>query len=211
MNCDNKTWIMEVFMITREQAKKNLVDFGIEEPTEDQITNYLNQVNNEALKEKIKADKLKEKADLYDQTQAELEAEKQKNMSAEEKVAAAELAAKEKEKEFVLKTNRLEAKAIYAAAGISDEDAEKLLEKGVFESLEDTKAFAQSIVDIRKTSVEAAVQKTKEDLMDGTRTPGDDGKSGSESEKSEDEKFAEEVAASFGGSNKESEKVFENY
>ena len=31
--------------MTREQAKANLVACGIEEPTEEQITNYLNQVN----------------------------------------------------------------------------------------------------------------------------------------------------------------------
>lgn len=198
-------------MITREQAKKNLIGFGIEEPTEEQITNYLNQVNDEAIKEKNKADKLKEKADLYDQAQEELETERQKNMSAEEKLAAAEQAAKEKERDFVLKANRLEAKAIYAAAGIADADSEKLLEKGVFESLEDTKAFAQSIVDIRKTSMEAAAQQTKEELMDNTNTSGGNSGGLSGEEKPEDAKFAEEVAASFGGVNKESEKAFENY
>lgn len=198
-------------MITREQAKKNLIGFGIEEPTEEQITNYLNQVNDEAIKEKNKADKLKEKADLYDQAQEELETERQKNMSAEEKLAAAEQAAKEKERDFVLKANRLEAKAIYAAAGIADADSEKLLEKGVFESLEDTKDFAQSIVDIRKTSMEAAAQQTKEELMDNTNTSGGNSGGLSGEEKPEDAKFAEEVAASFGGVNKESEKAFENY
>lgn len=198
-------------MITREQAKKNLIGFGIEEPAEEQITNYLNQVNDEAIKEKNKADKLKEKADLYDQAQEELETERQKNMSAEEKLAAAEQAAKEKERAFVLKANRLEAKAIYAAAGIADADSEKLLEKGVFESLEDTKAFAQSIVDIRKTSMEAAVQQAKEELMDNTNTSGGNSGGASGEEKPEDAKFAEEVAASFGGVNKESEKAFENY
>lgn len=44
--------------MSREQAKKNLISFGIEEPSEEQITNYLNQVNGETQKEKEKAEKL---------------------------------------------------------------------------------------------------------------------------------------------------------
>lgn len=28
--------------MTREQAKQNLISIGVEEPTEDQISNYLN-------------------------------------------------------------------------------------------------------------------------------------------------------------------------
>ena len=52
-------------MITREQAKKNLISIGVADPTEEQITSYLNQIGSETQKEKDKADKYKEKADNY--------------------------------------------------------------------------------------------------------------------------------------------------
>lgn len=64
--------------MTREEAKKNLISIGIDEPTNDQITNYLNQVNGESKKnndkyDKIKAelDEAKAKADKFDEIEKE--------------------------------------------------------------------------------------------------------------------------------------------
>lgn len=71
--------------MTREQAKNNLISFGVENPTEEQITNYLNQVNGEAQKEKERADKLKEKADKADELQTQLDALQSQNLSEVEK------------------------------------------------------------------------------------------------------------------------------
>ena len=44
-------------MVTREQATEHLKAFGVENPTDEQITTYLNNVNAEAVKEKSKAEK----------------------------------------------------------------------------------------------------------------------------------------------------------
>ena len=41
--------------MTREQAKQNLIAIEVSEPTDEQISNYLNQVNGETKKEKDKA------------------------------------------------------------------------------------------------------------------------------------------------------------
>lgn len=41
--------------MTREQAKQNLISIGISEPTDEQVSNYLNQLNGETKKEKDKA------------------------------------------------------------------------------------------------------------------------------------------------------------
>ena len=49
-------------MVTREQASEQLKAVGVENPTDEQITTYLNNVNAEANKEKSKADKYKEDA-----------------------------------------------------------------------------------------------------------------------------------------------------
>lgn len=59
--------------MTREQAKQNLIAIGIAEPTEEQINNYLNQVNGETKKEKDKAAQYKAKADKADELQGKLD------------------------------------------------------------------------------------------------------------------------------------------
>lgn len=59
--------------MTREQAKQNLILIGVAEPTDEQITNYLNQVNGETKKEKERADGYKAKADTADGLQKQLD------------------------------------------------------------------------------------------------------------------------------------------
>lgn len=59
--------------MTREQAKNNLIGFGISEPTEEQISSYLNQIGAETKKEKDRADGLKEKADKADELQKQVD------------------------------------------------------------------------------------------------------------------------------------------
>lgn len=200
-------------MITREQAKKNLIGFGIEEPSEEQITNYLNQVNGETQKEKDKAEKLKEKADKYDEAQRLLEEEKQKNMTAEEKLAEAERAANEKASEFAKKANRLDAEKILLDAGLTSEDYEAFIDGIVSEDNEQTKALATSLAGTFKAKNEAALQKAKQELLDaggagdeGNHTGGAGG-----DEKTEDVKFAEDIAKTFSSNSEISKSVFENY
>lgn len=60
-------------LMTREQAKQNLISIGVEEPTEDQISNYLNQLNGETQKEKDKAKQYKEKAEKADELQEKID------------------------------------------------------------------------------------------------------------------------------------------
>lgn len=198
--------------MTREQAKKNLISFGIEEPSEEQITNYLNQVNGEAQKEKDKAEKLKEKADQYDETQRLLEEEKQKNMTAEEKLAEAERVANEKASEFAKKTNRLDAEKILLDAGLTSEDYEAFIDGIVSEDNEQTKTLATSLAGTFKAKNEAALQKAKQELLDAGSV-GDEGGAGGTGgdEKTADVEFAEDIAKSFSSNNETSKSVFENY
>lgn len=199
--------------MSREQAKKNLISFGIEEPSEEQITNYLNQVNGETQKEKEKAEKLKEKADQYDEAQRLLEEEKQKNMTAEEKLAEAERVANEKASEFAKKTNRLDAEKILLDAGLNSEDYQAFIDGIISEDNEQTKTLAKSLAETFKAKNEAALQKAKQELLDaggagdGGNTPGGSGGD----EKTEDVKFAEDIAKTFSSNNETSKSVFENY
>lgn len=59
--------------MTREQAKQNLIAIGVAEPTDEQVSNYLNQVNGETKKEKERADGYKAKADTADGLQKQLD------------------------------------------------------------------------------------------------------------------------------------------
>ena len=71
--------------MTREQAKQNLISIGVEDPTDEQITNYLNQVNGETQKEKDKAAQYKEKADKADEYKAKIDELEAGNMTELEK------------------------------------------------------------------------------------------------------------------------------
>ena len=66
--------------MTREQAKQVLIGFGIEEPSEEQVTKYLDSVEAETKKVKEKNTSLKEKADKADDLQKELDDLKAQNM-----------------------------------------------------------------------------------------------------------------------------------
>ena len=59
--------------MTREQARQNLISIGVTEPTDEQVSNYLNQVNGETKKEKDRADGYKAKADTADDLQKQLD------------------------------------------------------------------------------------------------------------------------------------------
>lgn len=67
--------------MTREQAKQNLIAIGVAEPTDEQVINYLNQVNGETKKEKDKADQYKAKADNADELQKKLDELEAGNLS----------------------------------------------------------------------------------------------------------------------------------
>lgn len=113
--------------MTREQAKTNLINLGIAEPTEEQITSYLNTVNGEAKKEKDRADKYKLDADKATELQKKLDEIANQNLSEVEKAnkatedAMAQVAALQK------RIDRAEQLKSLAEKGITGEQAEKLI------------------------------------------------------------------------------------
>ena len=71
---------MEVIM-TREQARQKLISFGVEEPTDEQISDLLNSINAETKKEKDRADGYKAKADKADELQSQIDELNSQNMT----------------------------------------------------------------------------------------------------------------------------------
>lgn len=113
--------------MTREQAKENLKTFGIEDPTEEQITNYLNQVNGESKRERDRADQYKEDAKKVKDLQAKLSEMQNANLSDIEKANKATEEANVKIAELEKKIARAETIKSLAEKGITGEDAEHLI------------------------------------------------------------------------------------
>ena len=150
------------------------------EATDEQIDGILNQVGSELNPLKtnlasVTAERDREKAALATaQTEAatlktqleEANAKLKEGMSAEELIAQREKDAAEKERDFTMKSNVLDAKAIFVGSGFfEDGEIEGLVAKVTSEDAEATKAFAQSIVDTVKKQRETVEQSTRNELL----------------------------------------------
>lgn len=113
--------------MTREQAKANLVNLGIAEPTDEQVTTYLNTVNGETKKEKDRADKYKLDADRASQLQKQLDDIANQNLSEVEKANKATEDALSQVAQLQKRIERSEQLKALAEKGITGEQAEKLI------------------------------------------------------------------------------------
>lgn len=196
--------------MSREQAKKNLISFGIQEPTEEQITNYLNQVNGETKKEKDRADKYKEKADKADELQGRVDELEQQGMTESEKSVKA---LEEAQKEIAnLKRSNVtsEVKAILNGAGLKEEDYRDFLPGLVTDDMDKSKTMAEALVKTLSANAENAVKQSQKDDLDNTGTP-DGGTESKDDEKSEAEKFAEAYGKAAGEASKTAEAITKSY
>lgn len=184
--------------MSREQAKKNLISFGIEEPTEEQITNYLNQVNGETKREKDKADKLKEKADKADDLQQRVDELEQQGMTDAEKATKALEDAQKQIAELQRSNVESEVKAILNKSGMTEDSYSGFLAGLVTDDLKKSKAMAESLVKTMSANAENAVKQHDKADLDNTGTP--DGGTGGEDKKSTAEKIVEKM---YGGQKQE--------
>lgn len=187
--------------MTREAARQNLIDFGIEEPSAEQITNYLNQVNGEVTREKNRADKYKADADKAAELQKQLDDIANQNLSdieiANKKVEDAENLVKEKEGIIAtLKREKLVADltSLFAGKGLTGEiyagtiQAYALL--GEEEALKQATVFVDGISSAKEEFVKNANDEAKRKLLEDTPNP--DGGAGNEDH--EEESYAAKIA-----------------
>ena len=92
---------------------------------------------------------------------------------------------------------------------MTEDDYKDLIDGIISDDAEKTKSMATGLATMVTKQKESAIQKTKEELMD--RTPNPAGGSGGGEEKTEDVKFAEEVAGTFSTASATSKSVFDNY
>ena len=186
--------------MTREQAKQNLVTIGIEEPTDEQITNYLNQVNGETIRERGRADKYKEDAAKASDLQKQLDELNNKNLSDIERAnkerddALDSVASVRKE----LETMRM--MASLAEKGIVGDDAKNLIKD---DGSLDIETLGKIIAE-RETSAAAAKEK---ELLDKTPNP-DGGTGGGNDGKTDAERLVEQIMPKKEASN---ENILQNY
>ena len=179
-------------MVTREQAATQLKTLGVENPTDEQITTYLNNVNAEANKEKLKADKYKEDADKAKDLQRQLDDLQSQNLSEAEKAQKENEKLQQQIAELTSSNFRSEAKAILKGSGLEDSDVDALLPGMIagLDKVEDVQARANAYVSAMTKFRDNAIKEHDKDVLDGTKTPGA-GDDGGDDKKTEAEKFAE--------------------
>lgn len=190
--------------MTREVAKQNLIGFGIAEPTDEQITNYLNQIGGEVKGYKDKLANVGDKDDKIAELEKQLEKIQKQGMSdvelanAEKDKALASVANLEKQIEQMITKTEL------AKLGITGEVADTLVSGN---GKLDFATLGQIISDREKN----AVSEYEKKALDGTPNP--NGKKGSEpnDERTEAEKIAESLGKTASATSKDSEAIIASY
>ena len=187
--------------MTRDDIKKQFPD-----TTEEQITAILN-INGTDLAEAKKKNvdpkvlkKLQEESAAYEKL-------KEAGLTDEEKIQKALQDAKDAETNYKRQSNRLDVEKILVAAGLTEDDYKDLIDGLVSEDAEASKTLATNLATMLSKQKETAIQKTKEELMDGTKGAGGAGGSGGGEEKSSAEKMVEKL---YGGQ-KEKTDVLSHY
>lgn len=189
--------------MTREQAKQNLIGFGIAEPTDEQITNYLNQIGAETKGYKEKLASAGDKDNRIAELEKELEKINKQNMSdielanAERDKALSSVANLEKQIEQMI------TKAELAKLGITGEVADTLVSGS---GKLDFATLGQIISDREKNAVSEYEKKTLES------TPNPNGNKGKEEpQKTEAEQIAENLGKVASATSKDSEAIIASY
>ena len=190
--------------MTREQAKQNLVSIGVVDPTDEQITNYLNQVNGETQKEKEKAAEYKEKADKADEYKAKIDELEAGNMTELEKANKALELANEQiakmQKDNSIRDLREKSMTDFK---ITAEQAKTVVkDDGSF----DTAALGK-IMSEKET---AAAQAKEQEIAGKQDIPGG-GSAGGGKDKTEAEKTAEAIGKTLAGTNEAAKAIVDGY
>lgn len=192
--------------MTREQIKEQFPD-----ATEEQITAILNINGTDitaAKKNNVDPKVLKQ----LQEDSAAYKKLQEADLTDAEKIQKALNDAEASKAEFAKKSNRLDVEKILVGAGLTEEDYKDLIDGLVSEDADASKALATNLANMLTKQKEEAVQKTKEELMDGTQTPGGKGGTGGdEGTKTDAEKFAETMVKENASDAKGAETIIDAY
>lgn len=196
--------------MTREQAKQVLIGMGIEEPSDEQVSKYLDSVTGEVKKEKDKNTSLKEKADKAEALQKELDELKQQNMTDAEKAELErqkEKAANEKrisDLESALATSQREAltgkiTSIFANAGMQGDAYAGAIKAfsnmNKEDALKEAQTFVDGISEVNKTTLDTAKAAWEKEILENTPNPGGGAGDSNETKKSDASEYAKAYSA----------------
>jgi hypothetical protein len=181
--------------MTREEARQNLVALGIEEPSEAQVTNYLNQFHSNRPNPQPTPQPTPA-------PQPNPTPEPTPNPEPDDNTRALQERIEQLERENVQKDIR----AYAAEKGLTGEQAESVL-AGFQTDLEAAKKAIDSIAQIISDKETAAATAKEQELLQGTPNPGGGTGGDPDSDKPEDVKNAESI--SFG--NKADEQSTKDY
>lgn len=176
--------------MNREQAKQNLINIGIAEPTEQQVSDYLDQVNGESRRERDRADRYKADASKVADLQKQLDNLNSQNLSDIEKANKERDEALTNVDALRKEVNQMKTLNALAERGITGDDAKNLIrEDGSldFETL-------GKIITERET---AAASAKEAELLKNTPNPS--GGNGGNDTKSNAEKLVEQILPAKGG------------
>ena len=114
----------------REEVKQKLISWGIEEPTEEQISDYLAQINKETKSAEDRALHFKAEADRVKDLEKELKALNEANLSDSEKWQKAVEEANAEIAKLRATVKAMELSKALAEIGIIGEDADGLFDNG---------------------------------------------------------------------------------
>lgn len=194
----------------REEAKQKLIDLGVAEPTEEQISSLLDSVTAETKAERERAERYKKDADKAKSLEEQLAELQNQNLTDAEKQQKQNEALQRQIAELTENNFKSEARAILAKSGLPDEDIESILPGMIADTVENTQARANAYVSAMNKFKENAIKEYDKQNLDNTGTPGGDEKNPDET-KTEAEKFAESFGKEAGESEKLSSDIVNSY
>lgn len=175
--------------MTREEAKQNLIALGIAEPTDEQVTGYLNQFHNQP-----KPNPTPEPTPTPTPAPAPTP---QPNPTPEPTPGSGEdiETLKNQIEELRRENVKKDIRAYAAEKGLTGEQAEKVL-AGFKDDLESAKAAIDSMSEIISARETSAAQAKEKEILDKSTNPGggSGGSGGGGDDKPEDVKNAEQIS-----------------
>ena len=174
--------------MTREEAKQNLIVLGIAEPTDEQVTSYLNQFHNQPKPNPTPAPTPTPTPAPAPTPQPNPTPEPTPGSGEDIEALRNQIA--ELQRENVQKDIR----AYAAEKGLTGEQAEKVL-AGFKDDLESAKAAIDSMSEIISARETSAAQAKEKEILDKSTNPGggSGGSGGGKDDKPDDVKNAEQI------------------
>lgn len=161
--------------MTRAEARKNLVLIGIESPSEEQISNYLDQVNGENESIRSRAERYKEESKRATELQKQLDEIEKQNLTELERMTkrAEEAEALANARQLELTTSKIE--SIFAKGGLTGDVYASAIKAfsamSVDDAISTAEAFVSGISETKKAELETAKTEWEKEKLLNTPNP----------------------------------------